>query len=362
MIRFTVDEVTPAVDPLAEVDTAATITALAGGAIEAFGPTAWPLCAAFRTEPVQTPEGWREVATPYHPFVAAVHAAFDQHRPLELSPDAIWLCIAQGFASHVNANAERLRDRIVAHAGRVKLEVRRDDFRLGAPDNPWPEVFTALTAGVRAHAADLADVMTAAFSTTTPIARAASELAILDTTQAYFAFRVLSMCGFPSIALTGTVADWALILARAKALAAYDCAPWIAALTPVLEELVRTAQGQVDQAFWRSFYKLKGESGGPYVSGWINTLLPYVLDYHGNRCANRDATGWAESLGAPFGGGPNEGFLPSGLSQVPFLWITLFGEHRMRFIGGFVGVGQDRATLAVRPEIGWAVGRALDAT
>ena len=27
----------------------------------------------------------------------------------------------------------------------------------------------------------------------------------------------------------------------------------------------------------------------------------------------------------------------------------------MEFLGGFVGVGQDEETLAVRPEIGWAV-------
>ena len=27
------------------------------------------------------------VATPYHPFVAAVHAAFKDHRPLVVSPD-----------------------------------------------------------------------------------------------------------------------------------------------------------------------------------------------------------------------------------------------------------------------------------
>jgi hypothetical protein len=28
----------------------------------------------------------------------------------------------------------------------------------------------------------------------------------------------------------------------------------------------------------------------------------------------------------------------------------------MRFFGGFVGVGQDEPTLALRPAIGWAVG------
>src|SRR4051812_27170077 len=31
----------------------------------------------------------------YHPVVAAVHRAFMDHRPLSLSPDTLWLMIAQ---------------------------------------------------------------------------------------------------------------------------------------------------------------------------------------------------------------------------------------------------------------------------
>src|SRR4051812_17765611 len=34
----------------------------------------------------------------YHPVVAAVHMAFSDHRPLCLSPDILWLMIAQGVA------------------------------------------------------------------------------------------------------------------------------------------------------------------------------------------------------------------------------------------------------------------------
>lgn len=40
-----------------------------------------------------------------------------------LTPDAIWLTLAQGFALHVNENAEALRDRFVRHDGRKTLVV-----------------------------------------------------------------------------------------------------------------------------------------------------------------------------------------------------------------------------------------------
>jgi len=73
-----------------------------------------------------------------HPLIDAVGTAFSQHRPLTLSPDAIWLVIEQGFAHHVGENAEALssqyptsRNRFVRHLGtmedwqriRARLEV-----------------------------------------------------------------------------------------------------------------------------------------------------------------------------------------------------------------------------------------------
>ena len=42
-------------------------------------------------------------------FVAAVNTVYALHYPLVLTPDAIWMCIAQGLAQHINANAEKLR-------------------------------------------------------------------------------------------------------------------------------------------------------------------------------------------------------------------------------------------------------------
>jgi hypothetical protein len=58
-----------------------------------------------------------------------------------------------------------------------------------------------------------------------------------------------------------------------------------------------------------------------------------------------------------YGGGPSTDSFPIGLSKVPFEWK--FPLHNltfdMEFLGGFVGVAQDQQTLAVRPEIGWAV-------
>jgi hypothetical protein len=58
---------------------------------------------------------------------------------------------------------------------------------------------------------------------------------------------------------------------------------------------------------------------------------------------------------ADFDSGPRISDLPSGISRAPFHWDYLDRSFDMEFLGGFVGVIQDKDTLSVKPEIGWAV-------
>ena len=81
--------------------------------------------------------GDRVVPSEYHPFVAAVHSAYAEHRPLVLSPDMFWLLVAQGFANHVNVNAEAMRHHFVQFEGKKKVVIRRDQFIKGSPENDW---------------------------------------------------------------------------------------------------------------------------------------------------------------------------------------------------------------------------------
>ncbi len=124
----------------------------------------------------------------------------------------------------------------------------------------------------------------------------------------------------------------------------------------------------MEETFWRSLYKLNDQSGGPKITGWITSFFPYLKDYETGRAENP-----VEEL---FKGGgedidqildpdqnPNHGFvhgptiekLPGGLSKAPFRWQYFDKTTEMEFLGGFVGVAQDPQTLALRPEIGWAV-------
>ena len=225
---------------------------------------------------------------PLHPFVAAVHKAFMGHRPLCLSPDMIWLLIAQGVANHINAHPDELRPRLVRHPGRLALAVRRDDFVKGSPENPWPEVFAEFSAQIRQHVGPALDLFLPDFSTTGPVERAASEVVLLGAMRSYFTYEVMTLCGIPEITLEGTPEDWRAVAERARRFAGLDLGWWLEALEPVLDQFARASRGEVDRPFWQSLYRLHDESGGPLITGWITAFFPYLKDGRTGQATQRN--------------------------------------------------------------------------
>ena len=68
-------------------------------------------------------------------FIEAINTAYDKHYPLVLSPDAVWLVIAQGFALPCQPlNGEKLRNLFVEHEGKIDTDnfLRRNDFIKGS--------------------------------------------------------------------------------------------------------------------------------------------------------------------------------------------------------------------------------------
>ena len=229
-----------------------------------------------RLEQAYTSPGKLVLTSRWNAFADMVNCAFYQHRPIALSPDAIWFCIAQGFAIHVNANAETLRHRFVKHAGKATLVVERSDFHLGS-SNPWPKAFSDFSDQIAAHVGKARDLVVADFSTTGPLERAASEVVLMHAFEPYFDYTMMVGCGIPRVALLGEPADWRSIRVRAQALSEYGLEHWTRALLPVLDKLVAAAEGETDAPFWQSFYHYKMSSGGDSnLTGWIHVLFPYL--------------------------------------------------------------------------------------
>ena len=286
-------------------------------------------------------------------LIKAVHTAFDRHYPLVLSPDMIWLCIMQGLSIHVNENAEKLRSKFVSHQGKEEITVRRDDFVKGQ-QNPWQEVFSEFSAQIRGHiGAETHDLILPQFSTTDSVSKAVSEIVLMEAMKSYFSYRLVTLCGIPEITLEGSPEDWRMIREKAEQLAQFDLDWWIPSLLPILDQFVAASCGDVDQGFWSDIYKVNDDSGGPYCGGWILKLFPYLT---------RGRSPWIDKEPeGSFSGATTDSF-PSGLSRAPFVWQYFSTEYKMQFVGGFMAVKQDPKSFALRPELGWAVVEACNAT
>ncbi len=360
-----VSDVQRATSPLEEVAPIAALELLTGRSVEA--------CSDYNSS---------IVSSPYHPFVAAVHAAFNDHRSLTLSPDMLWLLIAQGFARHVNANTESMQKKFVSHTEKKMIKIQRDDFIKNDPNNPWPEVFSEFSAQIQGSigAENYANIVTR-FSTTGPVELAANEIVLMDAMQNYFSYEFHTLCGIPEVRLEGTVDDWQLLYDRTVALGRhYELGWWIDHLLPTLKRIAQNARGKTDADLWCDLYKLRSESGGPYITGWIVDFFPYIetsvyvhtetrtvekdyskifanLDaYHKEPrdVQNKFMGEWRSEEQQLFAGLTTE-YLPGSLSCAPFTWYYLDQKYKMALVAGFIGFTQEPDTLAVRPHIGWAV-------
>ena len=230
--------------------------------------------------------------------------------------------------------------------------MRCDDFVKGSPDNPWPEVFDEFSEQIRKHVGDkIHALLTPEFSTTGPTEKAAAQVVLMDSFKKYFTYLCVTRCGIPEITLEGTVDDWKRLRDRVLGLAQYDLDWWITALKPVLDQFVSAASGSVDREFWSNFYKENGSSGGPYITGWICTLFPYTGEGK-NLSRNPYLSQWKET---EYFSGITSDSLPAGLVSTPFEWQYYNEKYPMHFYAGFMTVTQDPKTLAIYPEIGWAV-------
>jgi hypothetical protein len=334
-VTFAVDEVRPATKPMGEYRVHEALKATVEGDLES--------CFDYHSTVVK---GVR-----YQPLLAAVYLAFSEHRPLVLTPDSVWITIAQGIAHHMAVHGERLRDRFVSHQGKLELIFHCQGWVEGTPENPWDEAFASWAGQIRDHVGQkLHDLLVCDFTTSGPCELAASQIVMMDIFEKYFHYVAYCVCGIPTITLEGAPADWQRLRDKAAGLQVFDIDWWLKHLLPICDQFVLASRGDVDLAHWQNICKLQSDYGGDRINGWIARLFPYLRQFTGGPCTRPNPI---------FESG--EGFqtfvAPSGLSSVPFTWRNaLTGrERRMQAIGGVVGVSQDAQTLSLRPKVGWAI-------
>ena len=281
--------------------------------------------------------------------------AWCQHRPVVLTPDAIWLIICQQFSHIVNEKPEKYRGVLVNHEGKKELKVKSNDLFSNQAD--WEGLISRFTAEIDKYTNNgLATTLVADFSTTGTDERIASEVTLMDVVKPYFEnTAVYVICGIPSITLTGTPDDWRKVLEKTLALEAFGLGWWTTELEPILQEFVKAAEGHPDYWFWKDIVnKTRPRTiQGPLCSkrqpkitkfdGWFLKFFPY--DNKGKTPAKVDITQTMlpETVVVPF------------KYQVVNLDGVVLEETTLELVAGIVGVLEDPDDFAMTPKIGWFV-------
>lgn len=287
-------------------------------------------------------------------YKCMVHA-YAYHKSVTLSPDMIWLLISQGFARYVNAHPEEMRDQLVNHSGKMDLTVESDVDVL-SEDADWPKLINGFASQIDKYTkGDIAQTITADFSTTHLAERVASQITLMESVKTYFEYILdYASCGIPYITLEGTPADWQRVLDKTKKLGKYgSLRQWTKDLEPILTEFVHTAEGHSNNAFWRGMVKkrpinkLKG--GGcsmeepTKIDGWMLKLFP---DEDGKTLDDIRHTS----------------SMPSELVKAGFKYHVLdiedgsiYKETPMELWAGFIGAQEDTVNNMLTPKIGWFV-------
>lgn len=292
----------------------------------------------------------------FHGLVEVAHRAYEDHYGLVLSPDDIWVTIAQGFAKLVNQDPEAFRSKFVTHTGKKEIRIRRDQFVMGNPNNDWQGCFGDFSDAIRGYIGDEKHgIFVSDFTSTGPIQKTISEIVLMDTVQAYFEYVVETRCGIPFVTLRGSVEDWKKVAKKVRDLGQFgDLAWWLDELHPIMDQFVAAASGQVDIAFWNDLYKGEEGSGSIDMSGWILKLLPLTKKGWTEEWHRNPLLGTKNGVSRrDYNSGVTNSNLPGSLSNVPFIWDYLGQKFDYQFIGGIVGYSQSGDTLT--PEMGWAV-------
>ncbi len=296
---------------------------------------------------------WREG---FNAMFDCLLSAFEDHRPVTLSPDMIWIIISQGFSHYVNSNPEKMRDMLVDFQDRRTLMTIVGDMEPGAaPD--WEDIMAAFSRQIGGSVKNgLAEMMTADFSTSSPTDVTVSRITLMETVKSFFEYKILAAtCGIPYVTLLGKPEDWVRLKKKTDSLEQYGLGWWTSELDPILDEFIAASKGRPDTRFWMDMVmKYRPETmnrgGGcliplsiDMVDGWMLKFFPFTKNGRSGERLRADTPLIPEIVMTP----AQYVIVDSDTGETTVFNIELWA--------GIVGYALDRATGAFTPRTGWLV-------
>ena len=306
------------------------------------------------------------VNTPNNGLVQTIQECYDNHHPLVLSPDAIWLTICQGVSIHINEQHNSLKSTIFSKDKPDEIAIRNDSLEYS--NKHWKNLISSLANETKKYTNDdFYSFFVSDFTTTTEIEKTAYQVTLLESYKKTFSYVGETGCGIPSICITGSKKDWQEILKKLDMLDKIGLANWAKNLRPIIIEFINTFEGKQNKIFWQNIYKNASEYNGFYISGWIIKFFPYVKELEESDGVYDETIGETR-VGEIFNLNKfidEDNYLlstlstdnfPSGVSRVPVIWNNHFKNtvRNMEVYSGFFGIKQ-YADKSLEPFISWAI-------
>lgn len=300
-----------------------------------------------------------------HPFVQALHYAYCDHLALNLSPDHIWYLISSAISMHMHFYADnRLKKKfLVAECDKREIEVRRDDFKRRSL-NPWYEMMEEFCYRINENVKpELADSMSASFSTTNRDVRIVSQIMLADSKQKSFRHEPEAQCGIAELRIMGVKQDWERLKAKSNMVVSFipEFKVWMKTLNEILQHFIDIFDDNIDYEFWNNIYKCES-SGGQFITGWILGLFPYLSRHEKNVYVWKQS--WRYSVNKRVENNDEQHCFDDGLTakafiyqlnQCPFKWHHLDSQSDMLLIGGLLSVLYEERDNSITPIFGHAV-------
>ena len=290
-------------------------------------------------------------------LIKGIITAYKNHYPITITPDMIWLLIAQGFSRFMEKHANLVRERFVNFSGKKNLKVERLKYSpYTASKEVWDGIVQEFVQKIEENVGkELIDTLECNFSTTTQVAKVTSQVTIMSAMKNYFTYSVLMEgCGISNITLEGSLQDWEKIKSKLEFLSTKALKWWTKYLIPIIDKIILTKKyynekNELNQElieFWKGMIRLKGR-GDMYdphmINGWIVKLIPNL--------ENEKPSVYEEI---------RETDVPEEIISCPMelIWLSMNGkkvDFQCSLASGFYGMIQDKQTFNVRPVIGYAI-------
>ena len=290
-------------------------------------------------------------------LIKGLITAYKNHYPITITPDMIWLLIAQGFSRFMEKHENLVRERFVNFSGKKDLKVERLKYSpYSASKEVWDGIVQEFVKKIEENVGkEVIDTLECNFSTTTQVAKVTSQVTIMSAMKNYFTYRVLMAgCGISNITLEGSLQDWEKIKSKLEFLSTKALKWWTKHLIPIIDKIILTKKYYSEKnnlnqeliEFWKGMIRLKGE-GGMYdphmINGWIVKFIPNL--------ENEKPSVYEEI---------RETHVPEEIISCPMelTWLSMNGkkvDFKCSLASGFYGMIQDKQTFNVRPVIGYAI-------